>query len=155
MEFSPRRSRARRILRTLGASIVVVGVAGSAGCGGSDDPGAEARRPNPTVVVPPGALVSKVGVASVDVSAIDNDFQPRYLEVTAGTKVTFNNKGRNPHNVVPVPEDAFTGVSQGDFQPGSFHIVTFAEPGDYLYFCSIHGTATNGQNGVVRVVAAT
>ena len=73
---------------------------------------------------------------------------------TAGTKVNFVNEGRNRHDLVPATDGAFPGVTQADFGPGRTHVVTFADPGDFPYYCSVHGTMKHGMNGAVRVVAA-
>ena len=40
------------------------------------------------------------------------------MTVSPGTKITFDNKGRNPHNVIPVDEDQFEAIPTDEFQPG-------------------------------------
>lgn len=92
------------------------------------------------------------GKATVDVDAVDNSFTPKYITVSAGTKVKFKNDGHNEHNVIAANEGAFKSALQSDFQPGTTVTVTFAKAGDYPYYCSLHGTATVGMVGGVRVV---
>ena len=66
--------------------------------------------------------------------------------------MTFDNRGRNPHNVIPAEEGAFETVEAADFEPEATAEIVFDEPGDYAYYCSLHGTATAGMIGGIRVV---
>jgi plastocyanin len=141
-------SRARALL-----SAVLVLVAVTAGCGGSDS-GSSSGQSGTTVNVPASKFSNETGKRSVDIAATDNDFTPVYVIVSADTKVTWNNQGRNAHNVVPVDKGSFTGVPTSDFGPGQVYTTSFDTPGDYPYYCSIHGTKNmNGMSGVIRVVA--
>jgi plastocyanin len=90
--------------------------------------------------------------AEVEVQARDNVFAPAYIEVSRGTTITFANDGRNPHNVLPVDDRAFPPIEAEDLQPEDTGTVTFDQPGDYPYYCSLHGTTTRGMVGAVRVV---
>ena len=47
---------------------------------------------------------------------------------------------------------AFNEISPDDFQPGDEGTITFTVPGDYPYYCSLHGTPTKGMIGAVRVI---
>ena len=87
---------------------------------------------------------------AVEVVARDNRFEAPYLEVAAGTAVTFANEGSH-HDVTPAVPGAFGGIAAEDFGSGT---VTFSESGDYVYYCSIHGKPNAGQHGVVHVTAA-
>lgn len=89
---------------------------------------------------------------AVDVVARDNTFVPAYIEVRAGTTVTFTNRGRNQHNVLPTTEGAFPTIEAEDLEPGTSQDITFDAPGDYPYYCSLHGTKTKGMVGAVRVM---
>lgn len=88
----------------------------------------------------------------VEVDARDNDFIEPYITVKAGTTITFANKGRNQHDIVPVADGAFAKVDPGDFDPGSTTTITFTKDGDYPYYCSLHGTPTKGMVGAIRVI---
>lgn len=92
------------------------------------------------------------GDSSVTVQARDNSFVKPYIEVSAGTKVTFDNKGRNIHDVVPTTDGAFAEIPPAEFDPGDSGSVTFTTPGDYAYYCSLHGTPTKGMIGAIRVL---
>ena len=137
-------------LATLPAACANDGAATSAS---TTSQGAAPSTPATTIDVPAGELKRETGVPTVAISAIDNNFEPRYIEITAGAKVTFTNDGRNTHSITPAVAGSFTGASTQEFAPGSVHVVTFDKPGEYLYFGSIHGTPRHGQNGVIRVVA--
>jgi len=131
------------------ALVCVVAVVSCARSDGSGKPGAK-------VNIPASQFKDHTGHGSVTVDAVDNDFDDPFILVSKGTKITWTNVGRNDHSVTPVQEGEFTGVSTTQFNPGQSHSVTFTTPGDYPYYCSIHGTTTlNGQAGVVRVVGNT
>jgi plastocyanin len=116
-----------------------------AGCGGDDDGSGG-------VDLSSTRFTDMTTQDEVVVDAVDNSFKPRYIEVRAGTTVTFRNDGRNPHNVLAVEKGAFEDVRTEDFKPKDEAKVTFDEPGDVPYYCSLHGTKTKGMTGAVRVV---
>jgi plastocyanin len=96
-------------------------------------------------------FADRTGRRAVTVDARDNVFAPQFVEISAGTTVTFRNEGRNDHNVLAV-DDAFASVPVADFEPGATATVTFPDAGDYPYYCSLHGTPTKGMRGGIRVV---
>ncbi len=143
-------SRPRRLLSALFLSLAVVGVAAS--CGGGSDAGAKSGGSK--VDVPSSKFAVQTGKRSVDIATTDNEFTPVYVVINAGTKVTWDNEGRNAHNVVPVDKGSFKGVVTSDFGPGQVYTTSFDSTGDYPYYCSLHGTKNlNGMSGVIRVVA--
>ncbi len=91
------------------------------------------------------------GDSAVTIEAADNDFRPQYVTVRAGTKVTFDNVGRNLHNVWAV-DDRFASIATSDFDPGQQASVAFDRTGDYPYYCTLHGSSTKGMIGAIRVV---
>ena len=134
---------------------------------GPDDVAAETDDPLPA---PPP--VEPTGV-EVRIIAIDNLFRPDVVEVMVGDDVVWENRGMNEHDIVSVVGPAAVagasagitwtragadglewGVSADGFQPGATFRVRFAEPGEYRYYCSVHGNERVGMPGVVRVVAA-
>ena len=126
------------------AAVVALVTALAVGCGGDDAPeGADGEGPPPDATLLEGD--------SVEIRAIDNSFQPEAARVAAGTEVTFNNAGRNDHNVVAEDEGAEWAVDTADFGPGDSSSYTFEEPGTYRFFCSIHGTINAGMPGVLVV----
>ncbi len=97
-------------------------------------------------------FVDLTGEDALKVDALDNNFKAPYIEVTAGVPITFRNDGRNAHNVIPVSESEFDAVEADDFEPGAETTITFDQPGEFPYYCSLHGTETKGMVGAVRVV---
>ena len=87
------------------------------------------------------------------VLALDNNFIPRDITVSAGTEVVFTNNGRNDHNVVPADDPGATtwGVLEAAFAPKGVYARVFDRPGTYVYFCTIHGTAKAGMFGSITV----
>ena len=94
---------------------------------------------------------------ALTVRAIDNTFLPAVITVTVGQEVVWENRGRTEHNVVP-SDDAQVGkwgvTEPTQFEPKMDYRHTFTEPGEYDYYCSLHGTKTVGMIGKVIVVAA-
>ena len=90
--------------------------------------------------------------SAVTVQARDNNFVAPYIEIKAGTAITFTNRGRNQHDVVPVKAGAFPEIPLDAFDPGQSKTLTFDKPGDYPYYCTLHGSKTKGMTGAIRVV---
>jgi plastocyanin len=101
------------------------------------------------VVISIAAVVFAVKTSSVLVNAqqaaatpdvkIDNfSFGPSTLMVAAGTTVTWTNRDDIPHTVVST-EGAFKSKAVDTDEKFSY---TFAKPGTYSYFCSIHPKMT-------------
>lgn len=95
-------------------------------------------------------FVDRTGRKAVTIEAVDNNFEPQYVEVSSGTKVTFTNAGHNRHNVIAV-DDGFSTIETDQFTPDDSVTITFSKPGDYPYYCSLHGTPTKGMIGGLRV----
>jgi len=69
---------------------------------------------------------------------IDNfSFGPPTITVAAGTTVTWTNRDDIPHTVVST--GAFKSKAMDTDEKFSY---TFAKPGTYSYFCSIHPKMT-------------
>ena len=100
-------------------------------------------------VVAIAAIVFVARASSVSLSAqqaaatpavkIDNfSFAPVTLTVAAGTTVTWTNSDDIPHTVVST-EGTFKSKAVDTDEKFSY---TFAKPGTYSYFCSIHPKMT-------------
>lgn len=144
-------------IRSLTTCLVLL-VATAVGCAdGSPAPTAEdAQQPRPQhgVDLSEASFTDLTDETDVVVDARDNAFRDDYIEVRAGSTVTFRNIGRTDHNVLPVEDEAFTPIEAEDLQPGDDGSVTFDEAGEFPYYCSLHGTTTAGMMGAVRVVGA-
>jgi len=85
------------------------------------------------------------------VTVRDNTFSPVTLEIEPGATVQWVNEGRNEHDIIPVDKYGEFGVEKEDFAPGDTYEFTFDDPGVYEYWCTLHGTETDGMIGSVIV----
>lgn len=118
----------------------LVAVLVAAACSSGDDP----------ITIPEGAD-DRRGEAEVVVAIEDNRYVPNVVVVSPGTTVVWRNDGRNEHDVIPGSEGLFDPVTPV-LTTGESAQREFDVRGEYPYFCSIHGTPTRGQRGVIVVV---
>ena len=150
----------------LRATVVLLALASVAGaCGDDANDGAlqaaraarlaEDFRAGQTTV--PGAPPTTAPAARptgvvVPVVALDNSFRPDVVEVHVGDEVVWENRGRNDHDVLSIVSGDW-GVEVQGFAPGAVYAHVFTEPGEYAYYCSVHGTERVGMVGTVIVSA--
>lgn len=119
----------RQILAGLAAVLLTF-----AACGGGDD-----------AAPPTGGGGESV---TLQVSTIDNSFEPSSLSAPAGSEVTVevSNDGENPHTfTIDDPE-----VSTGTIDAGESATATFTMPdASVTFYCEIHGEAT--MSGTIEV----
>ncbi len=132
--------------------MVIVAAAVLAGCGadGGEERSAGTAAPGGGDLAVDRAL-DRRGEADVTIEVSDNVFEPRAVRIDPGSTVTWTNTGLNTHNVMPAEEGRFEPVPTGSLDPKASASRTFSAPGVYRYYCSIHGTATRGQRGVIVV----
>ena len=95
--------------------------------------------------------VAQTGAGTVvEVTAVDNTFRPETIEIEPGAEVVWTNRGRSKHDIVPT-EGGDWGVALDDFESGDTYSHVFTEPGEYPYYCTIHGTKTKGMVGKIVV----
>ena len=80
---------------------------------------------------------------AVTVNMFDNRFEYTEITVPVGGSVTFVGAGRNAHNAVAADEswsteDVFGSLEQFE---GDEATLTFDQPGEYVFFCTFHGSA--------------
>ena len=121
----------RLALATMASAATVFG-----GCGDND----EAVRHSP---IPGNGEV-------VEVRALDNVFRGERTVISSGTEVLFFNGGRNDHDITPAAGSGW-GVAGAAFRPGDTYAQVFITPGEYPYYCKLHGSRTAGMTGVVVV----
>jgi plastocyanin len=78
-----------------------------------------------------------------------NRFEPDHVTIPVGTTVTWTWVG-GFHDVTPTGEPAFAGSGDPIAAPHTFSH-TFNSPGNYLYFCSVHGSPSAGMRGTILV----
>jgi plastocyanin len=132
--------------------VVIVAAAVLAGCGadGGEERSAGTADPGGGDLAVDRAL-DRRGETDVTIEVSDNVFEPRAVRIDPGSTVTWTNTGLNTHNVMPAEEGRFEPVPTGSLDPRASASRTFSAPGVYRYYCSIHGTATRGQRGVIVV----
>ncbi len=89
----------------------------------------------------------------MEVEARYNTFSVDRVVVAPGTTVTWVNAGSNDHDVLSI--DGGFGVDKLSFGPGQTYSHVFDTPGEYPYYCELHGIPTAGMIGVVVVEAPT
>lgn len=96
-------------------------------------------------------IASAVDNAFAQVVLTNNQFDPEEVTIDATGTVAFVwTSGATQHNIVPVAPA--TIPSSATVRDGPFvYEETFNTPGNYDYFCSVHGTATTGMRGRVVV----
>lgn len=114
------------------------------------DPTTFPPAPDVDIVRPDDKIVDLRGQARVEVPIRDNVFDVRWFRVDPCTEIVFVNQGANPHNVLPAADGAFSVISQDALAEGPQSLVVTA-PGDYPFFCAIHGTKSRGQTGYLVV----
>jgi plastocyanin len=83
---------------------------------------------------------------SVTVEMFDNRFEPAEIGVPVGGSVTFLGAGDAPHNAVAADgswstETVFGSLAQLE---GDAATLEFTEPGEYVFYCTLHGSADGG-----------
>ena len=136
---------------TLSIVLVLVACSGNGGSAGGGEPGSSDATKDLTSV-PAAEFEDLSGEGATTIVAKDNSYVPQFITVSPGTKITFDNKGRAAHNVIPVQKGAFEKIATEDLQPGDSDTIVLDEPGVYPYYCSLHGTPDKGMFG--RIIVA-
>lgn len=112
-------------------------------------------------LLPMGAALAQQGA---NVEVVDDAFVPETVEIEAGGTVNWSQTGSNPHTVTDDdgrfdshPDcNSFADAGAGNcMSSGDTYSQTYDEPGEYPYYCKIHGGAGGaGMSGVVIVQAA-
>jgi plastocyanin len=95
---------------------------------------------------PPAVAKAPVAAGTGDIQMVDFSFSPGEITVAAGGSVNFVNNGVAPHTATARDGSFDSGV----VAPGSKYRATFANPGTFTFFCTIHPQMT----GKILVVGA-
>ena len=124
-------------MRVLIAAVAAVGLM-AAGCSSGDDTSAAGGGSGSE---PPFEL-SAAPVETNDVTLPKSyKFEPQVIKVSPATEVTWTNEDNFPHNVHLLDASDMTK----DLAIGASATITFAEPGNYYYECSIHPQQMRGK----------
>ncbi|HEY3918482.1 MAG TPA: cupredoxin family copper-binding protein [Stellaceae bacterium] len=86
-------------------------------------------------LAPPPA--TQLAATAPNAITVDNfAFAPAAMTVRAGTTVTWTNRDDELHTVVSADDPKL--FKSGPLDTGDSFSVTFAKPGTYKYYCSIH-----------------
>jgi plastocyanin len=78
-------------------------------------------------------------------------FQPKVIEVQAGSAVTWTNQDNIDHTITSgTPEAPDGAFASKPFGKGKSFTATFDRPGEYVYFCSKH----KSMHGTIKVLPA-
>jgi plastocyanin len=134
----------KRIRLAVSVTFVVVT---ATGCGPDPSDGPTSSQSPAAVTNAPDVV--KTGVV-VRIPAIDNNFRPEASIAKVGDTVTFVNKGKNDHNVLPKTGTEW-GTDIDGLKPTESYSYVFSKPGVYPFYCSIHGTSKVGMVGTITV----
>lgn len=96
---------------------------------------------------------------SADVTVVDNAYQAAEVTIDAGGTVNWASTASLPHSIT-ADDSSFDsnpdcGSGGACMQNGDTFAQAFSEPGEYAYYCRIHGAPGGvGMSGVVVVTAA-
>lgn len=99
-------------------------------------------------------VTSSTSSQDVVVKMFDNRFEYTHISVPRGGTVKWVGAGRQPHNAVAsdgswTTEDAFGSLDQLE---GDEAVLTYDQPGTYVFFCTYHGNAEgDGMAGTLVV----
>lgn len=128
------------------AALGAAGLLALGGCG-SDRPAAAPVAPTPGQTSPersPSNAPARVA-PKISVKIIDTDFRPVSLTVKAGTTVRWKQTGDQPHSASAADESFDSSPDCGPLDAdeclaeGSVFSHTFDKPGEFMYYCRVHG----------------
>ena len=134
----------RALLVSLLITVVFLGA-----CGGDDKGSGDASATTPTTA---SSTDKAADGAEVTMKLIA--FKPESITVDAGQSVTWRQTDPGVHTVTSgsveqgsggVTEKADGKFDSGNLETGKTFSFTFAEPGTYSYFCSVHPATMRGQ----------
>lgn len=91
---------------------------------------------------------------NVTLQMFDNRYDYGEVHVPVGGSVEFLGAGRNPHNAVAADGSWSTENVFGNLEmyEGDSAVITFDEPGTYVFFCTFHGNASGAGMSATLVV---
>lgn len=90
----------------------------------------------------------------VTLQMFDNRFEYTEIRIPVGGSVDYVNAGRNPHNAVAADgswstEEVFGSLEQLE---GDSAVLTYDQPGNYVFFCTFHGNAEGAGMAATLIV---
>ena len=152
-------SRTTLSVRAAGAgllSLVIAACAGGTGAAWTYAPLGPTPDPNASPTADPNATPAPTPGLALDVvtpQANSLAFEPNTLQMPAATavEVTYLNDSNLPHNINffdgpdnTAPSLGATEVVTGPGAPDALTFTSPDEPGDYFFWCDVHGQAMSG-----------
>jgi plastocyanin len=144
---------------------MLVGMLGMSGCGGgaSNVPPSAQATPSAGPTDAPTQAASGIGGAlsqpsgatavqgqAVQITLVDDAFQPNDLTIPIGYKVVWVNSGQHPHTVT-ADDGSFASDT---LVHGATFEHTFTQAGTFVYHCQFHGEiGRRGMFGTITVAA--
>lgn len=88
---------------------------------------------------------------TVQVAALDNEFDPASVSLSLNGMVEWTNQGDAAHTVEIEHEDGEMMLHSEEIQPGDTTSFVFEEAGTYDVWCAYHGSAGQGMAMTVTV----
>jgi plastocyanin len=90
-----------------------------------------------------GSQAESIAADDVTVKMFDNRYEYTEITIPVGGTVDFVGAGRNPHNAMAADGSWSTETVFGSLEQleGDEATLTFDQPGEYLFFCTFHGSA--------------
>lgn len=93
-----------------------------------------------------GSQGDAVEGTDVTVRMFDNTYEYTEIRIPVGGSVNWLGAARNPHNAVAADgswstEDVFGSLEQLE---GDEAVISYSEPGEYIFFCTFHGNDEGG-----------
>ena len=143
------------------ATLLVLGACSSDGDevvrGAGSSPSSEVSAPS-KAAASSDALGDDAQAHTISAQVIDTDFRPKTLTVAAGTSVRWKQTGDQPHSVSDAGGSFDSSPKCGPLESdeclgeGDVFEYTFSDPGEYLYYCRVHGLPSGeGMTGTVVV----
>jgi plastocyanin len=101
-----------------------------------------------------GEEVTVVEGENVTLNMFDNRFEFTEVRIPVGGSIDYLNAGRNPHNAVAADGSWSTETVFGSLEQmeGDSAVLTYDEPGTYVFFCTFHGNAEGSGMAATLIV---
>lgn len=104
-----------------------------------------------TLFIAASGIAGTAAAATAAATIKTFQFQPKSIEIRAGTTVTWTNQDNVAHTVTSgTPDAPDADFDSGGLGKGLSFTATFDRPGEYAYFCAKH----KSMRGVVKVLPA-
>ena len=138
-----------KTLMTLTACLAL-GAFAAAGCGGDDNKDSSTSSSATTATTTTTTSTQQEAVpAVVNVSIVDNAYDPKDITIKRGQSIKWKNDGAVPHTVTS-DDTSSVKFDSGTLNPKAVYALKPATAGKITYYCTIHGKVQSGTVTVER-----